>query len=927
MPLGRETECARIDALLEGARQGKGGTLVLRGEAGVGKSTLLEYARQEADGMTVLSARSVETEAELALAGLSQALWPILDLSEALPAPQRAALEAGLGRGPPLAPGDRFAVYAAVLSLLVAASEHSPVLLLADDAHWLDRSSAEALTFSARRLGEEGVALIFARREPHPGAFDPNDLPEMHLDGLDPAAAVQLLRQHVSADVSATMAEHLVDATGGNPLALIELPDVLTEAQLAGREALAEPLPVGPQIEGGFQRRIAGLSPCSQRALAVAAASGSNTTDELVPALRELGMSLGDLEPAEMAGLVAVNGSSLTFPHPLARSAAYQASSSQERRAAHRALADALASTQLIGRRALHLAAAAVEPDEEVAAELEQAGVDARGRGASDAATSALRAAARLTPDPEQRARRLRDAAADAYLAGSLREAGDLLAEGLELSEEPLLRADMQHTRGRVEMLIGSPWLSRDMLVAGADAVEASSPAKAALMLSDAAWACMMAAEGEPAVSLGRRAHSIAETVGAEVELTCGFVLGNALVMLGDREAGYPLMVRAEPLIDSAAPSEAIHLGTWFGHCCCIAGDEARGARMLRRVVVQARAQSALGALPLALGFLCNAEFRLGNWAAAYAAGMESIRLAEDTGQTNELTSSLVWLAQVEAVRGNEEPCRAHAARALELVDVTGAESMRHLGRAALGLLELGLGRPDETIEQLEFVERFGSGRSLGEPAVAQAAPNLIEAYLNAGRPDDAAEALAVLDERAERTGGLWARAAAARCHGMLADDDEFEDHFDSALELHGRHGSPFERGRTELALGERLRRARRRADARPWLRRALDTFEHLGATPWEEKARRHLAATGERSRRRRDPGSDTLTAQELLVALLVAEGATNREAAASLFVSPKTVETHLGSCYRKLGIRSRTALAKRLEEEGVAADRAEVTA
>jgi hypothetical protein len=343
MPLGRETECARIDALLEGARQGKGGTLVLRGEAGVGKSTLLEYARQEADGMTVLSARSVETEAELALAGLSQALWPILDLSEALPAPQRAALEAGLGRGPPLAPGDRFAVYAAVLSLLVAASEHSPVLLLADDAHWLDRSSAEALTFSARRLGEEGVALIFARREPHPGAFDPDDLPEMHLDGLEPAAAVQLLRQHVSAEISATMAEHLVDATGGNPLALIELPDVLTEAQLAGREALAEPLPVGPQIEGGFQRRIAGLSPRSQRALAVAAASGSNTTDELVPALRELGMSLGDLEPAEMSGLVAVNGSALTFPHPLARSAAYQASSSQERRAAHRALAEALA--------------------------------------------------------------------------------------------------------------------------------------------------------------------------------------------------------------------------------------------------------------------------------------------------------------------------------------------------------------------------------------------------------------------------------------------------------------------------------------------------------------------------------------------------------------------------------------------------------
>lgn len=659
----------------------------------------------------------------------------------------------------------------------------------------------------------------------------------------------------------------------------------------------------------------------------VAAASGSNTTDELVPALRDLGMGLGDLAPAEAGGLLAVDGSVLTFPHPLARSAAYQSASSLDRRAAHRALAAALEPTQLIGRRALHLAAAAVEPDEDVAAQLEQAAIDARGRGASDAATSALKAAARLTPDPEQRARRLRDAAGDAHLAGSLGDASDLLAEALELTGDPTLRAEMTHSRGRVEMLAGSARLSRDLLVAGADAVEELSPAQTALMLSDAAWACMMAAEGEEAATLARRAHGLAGTVGPEIELTCGFVLGNALVMLGDRETGYPLMVRAEPLIDQAPPAEGIHLGTWFGHCCCMAGDEARGARILRRIVVQARGQSALGALPLALGFLCNAEFRLGNWAAAYAAGMESVRLAEDTGQTNELTSSLVWLAQVEAVRGSEEECRAHAGRALELVDVTGAESMRHLGRAALGLLELGLGRPAETIEQLEFVERFGSGRSLGEPAVAQAAPNLIEAYLNAGRTEDAEAALAVFDERAERTGGLWARATAARCQGMLANDDEFEGHFSRALELHRSHGSPFERARTELSLGERLRRARRRSDARPWLRRALETFEHLGAAPWEEKARQQLTATGERSRRRREPASDQLTAQELLVALLVAEGATNREAAASLFVSPKTVETHLGRCYRKLGIRSRTELARRLEEEDVAADRPGVTA
>lgn len=926
MLLGRESECARIDALLEAARQGSSGALVLRGEPGIGKSTLLAYARDGADDRVVLSAGGIESEAELPFAGLSQLFSPVLDLVETIPPTQCAALKAGLGLGPPPAAADRFAASAAVLSLLAAASERSPVLALVDDAHWLDLSSAEALTFAARRLGQEGVVLLFALRDAEPGAFEPAGLPEVRVSGLDAGASAALLRKHVDVALSPTMNDRLFRATGGNPLALIELPEVLSEAQLGGREALEEPLPVGPQVESGLRRRIDALPRKTQSALTVAAASGLDTIDELVPALHALGLQISDLDAAEAAGLVRIDRARLTFPHPLARSAAYQAASSQERREAHRTLAEALQSEQSLGRRAWHLASAAVGPNEDVAAELERAGLDARRRAASGAAASALKAAARLTPDTEKRARRLRDAAQDAHLAGSLGEASELLAEGLELTEEPLLRADMTHARGRVEMLSGSPQLSRDLLVAGATAVEALNPAKAALMLSDAATTCGMSADGEEAWKLARRAYALAETVGAEVELICGFVLGNALVIRGERQAGYPLMLRAEPLIDQMPPTESLHLGTWFGHCCGIAGDQDRGARMLRRIVVQARARSALGALPLALGFLCNAEFRLGNWAAAYAAGMESVRLAEDTGQANELTNSLVWLAHVEAAQGREEECRSHAGRALELVEVTGAESMRHLGKAALGLLELGLGRPDETVEELEFVERFGVARGLGEPAVAQAGPDLIEAYLRAGRPQDAESALVVLEQQAGRTEGHWALAAAARCRGLLAGEDEFETHFERALELDRRGGSPFERARTELCFGERLRRARRRTDARPWLRSALETFEHLGAAPWVEKARQELAATGERARRRSEPASDQLTAQELQVALLVADGATNREAAAALFVSPKTVETHLGHCYRKLGIRSRTELARRLQPGGSATEPANET-
>ncbi len=924
MPLGRESECARIDALLEAARLGSSGAIVLRGEPGIGKSTLLAYARDGADDMVVLSARGVEAEAELPLAGLSQLFSPVLDLVETIPPTQRAALKAGFGLETPPAAGDRFAVYAAVLSLLVAVSERSPVLALVDDAQWLDLSSAEALMFAARRLGQEGVVLLFALRDAEPGAFEPAGLPEVRVPGLDAGASAALLREHVDVPLSPTMADRLFQATGGNPLALIELPDVLSEAQLGGRETIEEPLPAGPQIETGFRRRIDALPRKTQSALTVAAASGLDVIDELVAALQALDLQISDLDAAEAAGLVKIDRSSLTFPHPVARSAAYHAASSHERREAHRALAEALRSEQWLGRRAWHLASAAVEPDEDAAAELERAGLDARRRAASGVAASALKAAARLTPDSGERARRLRDAAADAHLAGRLGEAGELLAEGLELTEEPLLRAEMTHARGRVEMLSGSPRLSRDLLVAGAAAVEALDPAKAALMLSDAAWTCMMSADAKEASELARRAYALAETVGAEVELICGFALGNALVVLGERQAGYPLMLRAEPLIDRMPPTESLHVGTWFGHCYCIAGDEDRGARMLRRIVVQARARSALGTLPLALGFLCNAEFRLGNWAAAYAAGVESVRLADDTGQVNELTNSLVWLAHVEAAQGREEECRSHAGRALELVEVTGAESMRHLGKGALGLLDLGLGRPDETVEELEFVESFGVARGVGEPALAQARPNLIEAYVRVGRPQDAESALVVLEQQAGRTEGKWALAAAARCRGMLAREDEFETHFQRGLELHRRGRSPFERARTELCFGERLRRTRRRTDARPWLRRALETFEHVGAAPWEEKARQELAATGERARRRSEPASDQLTAQEMLVALLVADGATNREAAAALFVSPKTVETHLGRCYRKLGIRSRTELARRLEHESSAAQHAD---
>jgi DNA-binding CsgD family transcriptional regulator len=914
MLLGRDPELALIGVLLEAARRGSSGTLVLRGEPGIGKSALLGYARENAGEMLVLSARGVESEAELPFGGVSQLVSPALEHLEGIPETQRAALKSALGRGPPAAI-DRFSAYAAVLSLLAAVAERAALLALVDDFHWLDRSSAEALTFAARRLHEEGVVLLFAAREGGSGVFEARGLPEHHVSGLDPRACAELIRGRSRRVVPPAVAALLQRETGGNPLALVELTDLLSESQLRGHDPIETPLPVGPEMEHAMRSRIAVLPRETQRALVLAAASSSDALDQLAAALRAVGLDVNDLEPAEQAGHVTIAAGRLSFRHPLLRSAAYHGASPRERRAAHAALASVLRSKSSLARRAWHLAAAAVAPEEHVAAELERAAIEARGRASPAAASSALKAAAALTTDPEDRARRLWEAAADAHLSGSLDEARRLLDEGLGLAPAPLLRAELMHARGRVEMLGGSPKKSRDTLLAGADAVEPVSPAKAALMLSDASLTAAMGAEASEATILARRAYDLGKQVGGPVELICGFAFGNSLVFEGQRRAGLALMLPAESLIEQMPAADGLHFGTWFGHCCCIAGDELKGMEVLRRVVMRARAGSAAGALPLALGFLCNAEFRRGNWVESYADGMESVQLAEDTDQINELTNSLVWLAHVEAGLGREAECRGHVHRALELVDVTGADSMRHLGRAALGLLELGLGHLAEAIDHLEFVESFAATRGLEDPSVARATANLVEAYVRARRLDEAASALRVLEPQATKTEGDWALATAARCRGLLADDGDFEACFQESLAIHDGFRAPFERARTELCFGERLRRARRRTDARPWLRRALNTFSSLGAAPWEEWAGNELGATGERARRRDQSATEQLTPQELQVALVVADGATNREAAGALFVSPKTIETHLGHAYRKLGVRSRTELARHLRQ------------
>lgn len=906
MLFGRAMECGRIADLLDGARGGRSGVLVIRGDAGIGKSALLRHAVGGAEGMRVLSARGVELEAELPFAGLHELLGPALDRLDRIPRPQAEALAGALALGPPV-PGDRFAVAAGTLSLLAALAEAAPVLAAVDDAQWLDQPSVEALVFTARRLQAERVAVLVSVREGEPSALDESGLPALTLRGLDPAAARELLDAEARG-IAPSVAARLVEATGGNPLALAEIPAELSAAQLAGAQPLPEPLPAGAGLARAFSRRVQALPPESAKALLVAAASDSAELDLVLRAIEAAALDPSALEPAERAGLVGAVEGRLEWRHPLVRSAVYHGATAPERRAAHRA--SAWASTAR-DSRAWHLAAAAEGPDDEVAGLLEEVAAGARGRRAHAVAAAAFERSARLTDDPGTRARRLFEAAGELWLVGQLERARTLLDEAAVSVADPVLEAGILHLRGSIEMWAGDRGHAHALLLDAAGRLERLDPPRAAAVLIDAALAHQMAGDVPAMLRTARGAEALVERTGDGSHVDVALLLLNSRVLAGEARAVYPdLRRRVRRYFQRGDEAgRGIHFPVWAGHVLTWLDEYDDARRLFEREVEAARTNGSLGLVPFSLACLAEVDFRLGRWQTAYAGASEAARLAQETAQLNLLSFCLVTLGRVEATTGSDEECRDHVRQALELADRLGIGSIRVYGLSVLGLLDLGLRRVHEAAAGLERLSALVDRLGLREPGVVQWRPDLIEAYTLAGRPDDARRELAVLDEEAEGTDRLWARAAAERCRGMLAGDDP-ETAFERALELHERLPAPFERARTQLRLGERLRRARRAAAAREPLRAALETFESLGAAPWAEQARSELAATGARIRGRAEPDLGGLTPQELRIARLVAEGATNREAAVALFLSPKTVGYHLGKVYEKLGINSRSQLA-----------------
>jgi DNA-binding CsgD family transcriptional regulator len=912
--IGRGEERARVERLLEAARHGQSGVLVVRGEPGIGKTTLLLHARDAARGMTVVTATGVESEAELEYSGLLELVRPLLAHLDELPAHQADALREALGFSPPQR-RDTFAIGAAVLSLFAAAAEERPLLVVADDVQWLDRATTDALRFAARRLLADRVALLFGLREGGGEAFDARGFDVLDLTGLGADELSELLARSGVEGVPSETVDRLHEATRGNPLALLEATALLTPRELAIWQPSDTPLPVGVAIQEAFARRAQALPDKTRAALGLAAVASVHDVEVVDRALVVLGLDLHDLEPAEDAGLVALERGLVVFTHPLVRAAIHHAAPASERRAAHAALADALVARGQEERRAWHLAAAALAPDEAIAGALDAVASRSRERGGHSAAAAALEHAARLSPDEPARLDRLVRAAESAWAAGSSSTAIRLLESAASLARDDAGRHAVLVLRGRIEREAGRQTVARDMLLEAAGLVEDEEPQAAASALHDAANVMYFSGDVGGSLRTAERARVLAPRDGSLVDARADLLLGWAFSHAGRDAEAEAVLERAVDLLLSEPDTNDLALRS-ARLALDILERDAEGEVVTARILDAARNDGPL-ALVRALEQSTRFDVRAGRWRRAVLNADEGLGIAHALQHGFDTSSLLVLLARIDAARGEEERCLDRLERTLAVARTHELETLADEVLTVRGLLELGLGRLEVAVGTLEEVARISEARNLHGRDITPE-PDLIEALVALGRTDDARGWLEAFAGRNARASPRWGAALVARCRGTL--DDDFEQHFDEALELHGLVPDRFQEGRTLLCFGERLRRAGRKTAARERLRQALELFDELEATPWSERARTELRATGERLRRRRDLPGDELTPRELQVALQVAEGKTNKEAAAALFLSPKTVEFHLASVYRKLGVRSRRDLIKRVSSEGVEA-------
>src|SRR5215471_11383236 len=895
--LGRGRECAALDSLLADARAGAAGALVLRGEPGIGKSALLGYARRHAGPMLVLSAVGVEAESDLAFAGLHELLRPVLMYLGELPDTQAQALAGALGLAPSPQP-DRLLISAAVLSLLAAAAESQPLLCVVDDAQWVDRPSADALVFTARRLRAEQLAILFGARDSEASRFDAAGLPELALTGLCQDAAIKVLAT-MGRTAAPSVCERLLSEADGNPLALLELPASLSEEQLNGRVPLPESMPLAPRLEGVFRQRIGRLPRHTQTALLIAAADNTGDASAVLRAAATLELPADSLDPAEGSGLIRITGKTIAFRHPLVRSALYQAATLSQRQQVHAALASALRGDDNADRRVWHQAMASLTGDEEVAVALEASARRAELRaGHSSAATAYLRAA-ELSTDDARRARRIAAAAHAAWAAGQPDRGRDIIGRALPLATGQT-RAELLHLGGLIEAHTGSVQEAFALLVDAADA--STHPSLTVELLFEATDAASFVGDPAAIVKLGQRVTRIApadELDRFKIAALGGFVRAYA----GDHDQAQALITDALRLADKVTDPRVL---MWAADAASASKGLGAGLPYVNRAVDQARRNGLVGLLPLVLRrqsmeFLWLSQFDL-----AYAVAQEGYRLSVDLGYGS--SGHLINMAAAEAAWGREQDARTHVEEAMTLSQRRGSLFPAIGAEWTLGLIDLAAGRPTEAAERLLAIT--SPGHPHHNPLIAlEVMPDAVEAGVRAGRRDQAAARLHSLRERVAAAPTAARRALLARCEALLEERNP-EEAYGEAIAL-GTGLPPMQHARTELLCGEWLRRGRRRTDARVHLRAAIDGFRRLGAMPWAGRAEAELRATGETVRKRDASAVDRLTPQELQIAGLVTDGLTNRDIAAQLFLSPRTVDYHLHKVFTKLGIASRTELVR----------------
>ncbi len=913
MLLGRERERAAIDGLLATIRSGRSAVLALVGEPGIGKTSLLTYAEDGAAGLALLRARGVESEKQLPFAGLYELLRPALHLLARIPEPRAAALEVALALRPNVAGGDRFAVGAATLSLLAAYAEEAPTLLLIDDAHLLDASSAEAIRFALRRMLAEPLGAVLAAREDEASLLDDAGLPILHVSGLDRAAASGLL-----GGVPSETADRLYRATAGNPLALTEL---ARDTSRLATLSIDAPIPVPAKVTRDFARRAALLDVPAQRLLALATVDESADLATIDRAARLLDLDVGGLAAAEDAGLVRIVSGRVEFRHALARAAIYGASPPEYRREAHRALARSLPDRD-VDRRAWHLGAAATGTDATASAALEQAGMRARQRSAYAVSSAAFEKAARLAPDSEGQARLLAAAAETTWLAGFADRAIGLLHESRALTIGTDLLVQIDRLRGQIATRRGPVMEGYAILAAAAERAATTSPDLAIGLLADAVDAALYAGDVPAMVgSAQRMSELLSEASSTRSRFLAAAARGMALVFTRESRESIESIRAAMAFLDQ---DESLRQDTdllpWIVVVPLWLRESGSTRSLVAEAIDTARARAALGILPWLLNRVARDHAAADEWSRATVEYDEAARLALETGQRAELGSVLAGWAWLEARQGHEADCRAHAAEARALCAELGAHLFEIWAIRALGELELGLGRASVAIGLLEDCKAQLETHGIQDVDVVPYA-ELIDAYLRIGRRADAERLAEEFDVEASRKGQPWAMARAARCRGLVAPERDFERHFDDAVQLHAQTPDVFELGVTRLAYGGRLRRLRQRTRARTELRLALEIFEGVGADPWVELVRGELVATGETARRRGASATETLTRQELRIAQVLANGNTTREAAAALFLSPKTIEYHLHSIYGKLGVNTRSELATMLTAQRLSDD------